>query len=73
MTTPLHTVLCYGDSNTHGSLPMGTLDDLRRLGPTERWPGVMAAILGVEAVGRGDTTGVPVDVTRRRGRLVLPP
>src|SRR3954465_8211487 len=46
MTTPPRTVLCYGDSNTHGSLPMATLDDLRRLGPAERWPGVIAAILG---------------------------
>ncbi|NKB26609.1 MAG: hydrolase [Rhodobacteraceae bacterium] len=39
-------IVCYGDSNTHGTLPMATIDDDGRLGPNERWPGVMAAELG---------------------------
>ena len=42
----MKTILCYGDSNTHGSLPMATIDDDDRLGPTARWSGVMASSLG---------------------------
>ena len=42
----MKTILCYGDSNTHGTLPMASLDDDGRLGPQARWPGVMAADLG---------------------------
>lgn len=40
------TVLCYGDSNTHGTMPMARPLDRRRFGPSERWPGVLAAELG---------------------------
>lgn len=40
------TVLCFGDSNTHGTLPMEHMDDRRRLGRQERWPGVVAGQLG---------------------------
>jgi lysophospholipase L1-like esterase len=79
MTTPLRTVLCYGDSNTHGSLPMETLDDLRRLGPAERWPGVMAAILGpswrvVEEGLPGRTTvhPDPIEGEHKNGLAALP-
>ena len=39
-------VLAYGDSNTHGTAPMASLDDMIRLGPAERWPGVLATELG---------------------------
>src|SRR5690349_6490973 len=40
----MRTVLCYGDSNTHGQIPGGlTLD---RYTLRERWPGVLAAELG---------------------------
>ena len=35
------TILCYGDSNTHGTVPMDHLDDVRRFGPHERWAGIM--------------------------------
>ncbi|MEM9010963.1 MAG: SGNH/GDSL hydrolase family protein [Pseudomonadota bacterium] len=42
----MRTVLCYGDSNTHGTLPMHGLEDRRRLGPGQRWPGVMRQALG---------------------------
>ncbi len=34
-------LLCFGDSNTHGSIPMLHRDDSRRFGPEERWPGVL--------------------------------
>ena len=29
------TLLCYGDSNTHGTMPMRTLEDIGRFGPAE--------------------------------------
>jgi lysophospholipase L1-like esterase len=40
------TILCFGDSNTHGSIPMRHRDDCRRFGPDERWPGVLRWELG---------------------------
>jgi lysophospholipase L1-like esterase len=42
----MKTVLCFGDSNTHGTTPMRRRDDVRRFGPTQRWPGAMRPILG---------------------------
>lgn len=40
------TILCFGDSNTHGSVPMRHRDDIRRFAPDERWPGVVRRALG---------------------------
>jgi lysophospholipase L1-like esterase len=40
------TVLCLGDSNTHGTAPMADAAARDRFGAKERWPGVMAAALG---------------------------
>jgi lysophospholipase L1-like esterase len=42
----MKTVLCYGDSNTWGAVPMASWDDRRRYAPAERWTGVMQAALG---------------------------
>jgi lysophospholipase L1-like esterase len=42
----MKTVLCYGDSNTWGAVPMANWDDARRYAPAERWTGVMQAELG---------------------------
>jgi lysophospholipase L1-like esterase len=39
-------VLCFGDSNTHGTMPMTQLTDRGRFGPDVRWPGVLAERLG---------------------------
>ena len=39
-------LLCFGDSNTHGTVPMATLDDNNRFGSDTRWPTVAAAALG---------------------------
>jgi lysophospholipase L1-like esterase len=36
------TIVCYGDSNTHGSDPAGG----RRLARDVRWPGIVRALLG---------------------------
>lgn len=40
------TILCFGDSNTHGTPPMTAADQVLRLGPEERWTRVMARSLG---------------------------
>lgn len=39
-------LLTFGDSNTHGTLPIRVEGERRRLGPAERWPGVCLAALG---------------------------
>lgn len=44
MTT--HTLLCYGDSNTHGTEPVTTLGPLARYSFEARWTGVLAEALG---------------------------
>jgi lysophospholipase L1-like esterase len=46
MTGQPNVLVCFGDSNTHGSVPMRDLDDIRRFGPHERWTGLLAADLG---------------------------
>ncbi|WP_322093812.1 SGNH/GDSL hydrolase family protein [Paraburkholderia bannensis] len=42
----LRTLLCFGDSNTHGTKPLNLPGVLERFGPADRWPGVLAAALG---------------------------
>ncbi|MBN3812294.1 SGNH/GDSL hydrolase family protein [Paraburkholderia sp. Ac-20347] len=44
MTT--RTLLCYGDSNTHGTKPLNLPGVLERFAPADRWPGVLAETLG---------------------------
>ena len=75
----MRTVLCYGDSNTHGTLPMASLEAMGRLGPQERWPGVMAAALGagwrvVEEGLPGRTTvhPDPIEGAHKNGLAALP-
>jgi len=72
------TILCYGDSNTHGTLPLADLDERRRLAPAARWPGVMAASLGtgwrIIEEGHGGRTTVlpdPIDGAHRSGQAFL--
>ncbi|WP_428374559.1 SGNH/GDSL hydrolase family protein [Lichenicoccus sp.] len=43
---PVRTILCYGDSNTHGTKPLHTPGLFGRYGETERWPGRLRASLG---------------------------
>jgi lysophospholipase L1-like esterase len=40
-------ILCYGDSNTHGTKPMQDQNDVARFSKSERWPCLTAASLGV--------------------------
>lgn len=76
MTT--RTVLCFGDSNTHGTCAMRTSTDRRRHERTVRWPSVMADALGpsfdVIAEGHPGRTAVfddPVEGTHKNGLRAL--
>lgn len=71
-------VLCYGDSNTHGQAPGGT--PLDRFGPNERWPGVLRKQLGsgwyvIEEGLSGRTTvhNDPIEGDLKNGRTYLRP
>lgn len=72
-------VLAYGDSNTHGTMPMATLQDTGRFGRAERWPGVCATALGpgfrlIEEGLPGRTTvhPDPIEGVYKNGLAVLP-
>lgn len=72
-------ILCFGDSNTHGTMPMASLLDQGRFDRDTRWPGVMAAALGegwdVVAEGHPGRTTVhpdPVAGVHKCGAAVLP-
>jgi len=75
----MRTVLCFGDSNTHGTAAMADLTDLTRLDRAARWPNVMAKRLGsrwdVIAEGQPGRTSVfddPVDGAHKNGLRILP-
>src|SRR5437867_8271019 len=42
----MRSVLCYGDSNTWGCVPLDGPEPPRRFAPDERWPGVLRRELG---------------------------
>ncbi len=74
---PIRSVLCYGDSNTHGLI---RTTPHQRFGPSERWPGVMRDQLGEGWVvyeeglcGRTTMHDDPVEGAFRNGRLCLKP
>ena len=74
------TVLCFGDSNTHGSPPATALDaPSSRYGRATRWPALMANHLGagwhvIEEGQPGRTTvhDDPIEGVHRNGLSVLP-
>ncbi len=75
----MKTLLCYGDSNTHGSLPAPKPGIRRRLKPEERWPGVVRKRLGADWMvieeGLGGRTTVlddPIDGVHKNGLRGLP-
>ena len=54
-------ILCFGDSNTHGTPPMKSALDLERFPREGRWPGVVRSVLGershiIEEAQPGRTT-----------------
>ncbi|WGW02939.1 SGNH/GDSL hydrolase family protein [Tropicibacter oceani] len=72
-------ILCYGDSNTHGTRPMALAGVSERFDVGRRWPDVMAAELGdshqVIAEGLPGRTTVHDDMVEggaRNGLSVLP-
>ena len=75
----IRSILCFGDSNTHGTRPIETLDGNGRFGHESRWPSVMGRALGpgyeVIAEGHPGRTTVhddPTEGPHRNGVTVLP-
>jgi lysophospholipase L1-like esterase len=74
-----HSILCYGDSNTHGTLPMPDDASKARRPRSDRWTGVLAGTLGpgfhvIEEGQPGRTTvhDDPIEGAHKNGRTVLP-
>lgn len=73
-------ILCYGDSNTHGTMPMAHARNVRRFGPQQRWPGIMQAKLGSRyhvieegLPGRTSMFDDPIEGAHKNGRAYLQP
>lgn len=72
------TVLLFGDSNTHGTIPMPDLGFSDRFGREDRWPGRLSRLLPdweVIAEGHPGRTTVhddPIEGAHRNGLTVLP-
>lgn len=73
------TVLCFGDSNTHGTPPMPDLGASGRFDRATRWPALMANHLGpdwhvIEEGHPGRTTvhDDPIEGEHRNGLTILP-
>ncbi len=72
------TLLCYGDSNTHGTMPMAGIEEMGRFGAGIRWPHLLAAKLPGWVVieeglpGRTTVHNDPIEGPHRNGLSVLP-
>ncbi len=73
------TILCFGDSNTHGTPALKQMGDNRRFEAGDRWPDVMADALGagwtVIAEGHPGRTTLhddPIEGPHKNGIKVLP-
>ena len=73
------TILCYGDSNTHGTIALDRLGSFTRLDRNQRWPGLLAEVSGsdwhvIEEGHPGRTTvhDDPIEGPHRNGITVLP-
>ena len=72
-------ILCFGDSNTHGTMALRQLGERRRHDAATRWPEVMAAALGPDArvideglPGRTTVHDDPIEGAHKNGLAVLP-
>ncbi len=77
---PVRTILCYGDSNTHGTPPMPAPYSEGRLGREERWPGMLQARLGNDWTvieeglpGRTTVHDDPIEGAHKNGLAYLTP
>ena len=75
----MKTVVIYGDSNTHGTLPIEVLGESKRIAKGQRYPDILAAELGagVEVIAEGlpaRTTVLddPIDGPHLNGLTILP-
>ena len=74
----MRTLMLFGDSNTHGTVPMPDLGFSDRFGREERWPGRLRGLLPdwevIEEGHPGRTTvhDDPVEGVHRNGLSVLP-
>ncbi|MEL7115525.1 MAG: SGNH/GDSL hydrolase family protein [Pseudomonadota bacterium] len=73
------TILCFGDSNTHGTTALAHMDDIDRFPKDVRWPNVMGRILGegfdvIEEghPGRNAAFDDPVEGEHKNGLRILP-
>jgi len=73
------TLLCFGDSNTHGTIGLRHPNDRRRYDRNTRWPGQLAKRLGdawhVIEEGHPSRTSVhddPVEGEHKNGNRILP-
>jgi lysophospholipase L1-like esterase len=72
------TLLLFGDSNTHGTMPMADLSDMGRFDRDERWAGRLQALLSEWEVlneghpGRTTVHDDPIEGPHRNGLTVLP-
>jgi len=71
------TILCFGDSNTHGTMPMPSLDFEGRFPHEARWPSVLARATGHEVInegqpGRTTVHDDPMAGPHRNGFAILP-
>ena len=73
------TIVCYGDSNTWGAVPMPGRMLPERFAPQERWPGVLRETLGagftvIEEGLNGRTTCLddPIEGLHKNGLKHLP-
>jgi lysophospholipase L1-like esterase len=76
----MKTILCFGDSNTWGMVPMASLASSARHAQADRWPSSVQARLGasyqVIAEGLNGRTTVfddPIDGAHKNGRTYLLP
>lgn len=74
----MRTLLLFGDSNTHGTMPMGDLGAFERFSRDERWAGRLQQLLPDWEVitegqpGRTTVHDDPVEGPHRNGMTVLP-
>ncbi|CTQ48514.1 SGNH/GDSL hydrolase family protein [Jannaschia donghaensis] len=70
-------ILVFGDSNSHGTVPLAHLGGVARHPPAARWPDVMAQALGTSIIceghpGRTTVHDDPIDGAHKNGMRALP-